>query len=196
MEAARPVRRCGPGNQTDRKVDTAPRPDPYRAHHRGRFNIDINPADGLVRFTRPGGGVILGRATTPGAAPMTFPVEPGTLPTRWDGSPLRVTELTPPPQEHTAPTAPTALRFASPELPEATAARLAPTLRCRFEHEGDVWVTSAPDLITVTPNPAGAGSLVTIELTTHPHQLTTTLTAIGLTVAHADVPHSPGGDDG
>jgi len=93
-------------------------------------------------------------------------------------------------------TAPTGLRFASPEPPEATAARLAPTLRSRFEHEGNVWVTSTPDLITVTPGQAGAGSLVTIELTTHPRQLTTTLTAIGLTVAHADVPDSPGGDDG
>jgi len=59
-----------------------------------------------------------------------------------------------------------------------------------------VWVTSTPDLITVTPDQAGAGSLVTVELTTHPHQLTTTLTAIGLTSIAADVPHSPGGDDG
>jgi len=42
----------------------------------------------------------------------------------------------------------------------------------------------------------GAGSVVTVELTTHPRQLTTTLTAIGLTVNHADVPDSPGGDDG
>ncbi len=56
-----------------------------------------------------------------------------------------------------------------------------------------MWVTSAPDLITVTPDQAGAGSLVTVELTIHPRQLTTTLTAIGLTVAHSDF---PGGDDG
>ena len=59
-----------------------------------------------------------------------------------------------------------------------------------------MWVTSAPDLITVTPDQAGAGSLVTIELTIQPRQLTTTLTAIGLTVVHAEVPDSPGGDDG
>jgi hypothetical protein len=84
---------------------------------------------------------------------------------------------------------------ASPEPPEATAARLAPTLGCRFEHESDLWVTSTPDLITITPNPAGAGSLVTIEVTTHPRQLTTTLTTIGLTSVAADVPLSPGGDD-
>jgi len=109
-----------------------------------------------VRFTRPGGGVILGRAPTAGVIPSGFPVEPGTLPTRWDGSPLRVTELTPPPKERTAPTG---LRFASAEPPEATAARLAPTLRCRFEYERDVWVTSTPDLITVTPTrPASAAS--------------------------------------
>ncbi len=91
---------------------------------------------------------------------------------------------------------PTGLRFTSTGPPEATAARLAPTLRCRFEHEGDVWVTSAPDLITVTPDHGGGGSLVTVELTTHPRQLTTTLTAIGLTAVPADPPHSPGGDDG
>ena len=165
----------------------------HRAHHRGRFDIGLDPAGGHVRFTRPGGGVILGRVATAGAVPSTFPVEPGTVPSRWDGSPLRVTELTPPWKERTAPTG---LRFASPEPPEATAARLAPTLRSRFEHEGNVWVTSTPDLITVTPDQAGAGSLVTVELTTHPHQLTTTLTAIGLTSIAADVPHSPGGDDG
>jgi len=35
-----------------------------------------------------------------------------------------------------------------------------------------------------------------VELTTHPHQLTSTLTAIGLTSLAVDVPHSPGGDDG
>lgn len=28
-ERARPVRRAGSGKQIDRKVDTAPRPDPY-----------------------------------------------------------------------------------------------------------------------------------------------------------------------
>ncbi len=62
-----------------------------------------------------------------------------------------------------------------------------------------MWVTSAPDLITVTPNPAGAGSLVTtIDLPTQPdpHQLTTTLTAVGLTVVHVGRPQSPGVDDG
>jgi len=165
----------------------------HRAHHRGRFDIGLDPADGLVRFTRPGGGVILARAATRGAAPSAFPVEPGTVPTRWDGSPLRVAELTPPWKEHTAPTG---LRFTSPEPPEATAARLAPTLGCRLEHEGEVWVTSAPDLITVTPDQAGAASLVTVELTTHPRQLTTTFRAIGLTSLAADAPHSPGGDDG
>ncbi len=58
-----------------------------------------------------------------------------------------------------------------------------------------MWVTSTPDLITITPD-QGGGSVVTVELTTHPHQLTTTLTAIGLTADHADPPHSPGGDDG
>ncbi len=56
-----------------------------------------------------------------------------------------------------------------------------------------MWVTSAPDLITVTPAPTVAGSLVTVELTTRPRQLTTTLTAIGLTVARSDIPHSPDG---
>ena len=105
---------------------------------------------------------------------------------------MRVTELTPPLKERTAPTG---LRFASPEPPEATAARLAATLRCRFEHERDVWVTSTPDLITVTPDQVGGG-VVTVELTTHPHQLTVTLTAIGLTAVPADPPLSPGGDDG
>ena len=52
------------------------------------------------------------------------------------------------------------------------------------------------NLITITPNLAAGGSLVTIELTTHPLRLTTTLTAIGLTIVHADLPDSPGGDDG
>ncbi len=62
-----------------------------------------------------------------------------------------------------------------------------------------MWVTSAPDLITVTSDQAGAGSLITVELTTHPRQLSTTLTAIGLNAIEADVPDvpdSPGGDDG
>ena len=58
-----------------------------------------------------------------------------------------------------------------------------------------MWVTSAPDLITVTPDQAGADSLVTVELTTHARQLTTTLTAICLTAVPADVPDSPGGGD-
>ncbi|CAA9233855.1 MAG: hypothetical protein AVDCRST_MAG76-1323 [uncultured Acidimicrobiales bacterium] len=168
----------------------------HRAHHRGRFDIDIDPAGGLVRFTRPDGGVILTRATTTGSAgdvPSAFPVAPGTLPTRWDGSPLRVTELTPPLKEHSAPTG---LRFSSSDPPEEAAARLARTLGCRFEHQAQVWVTSIPDLITITPD-AGGGSLVTIELTTHPHRLTTTLTAIGLHPAPPpDRPDSPGGDDG
>jgi len=47
----------------------------HRAHHRGRFDIDINPTDGHVRFTRPGGGAILARAATAGAVPSTFPVD-------------------------------------------------------------------------------------------------------------------------
>ena len=59
------------------------------------------------------------------------------------------------------------------------AKRLARTLACQFQEERDVWVTSTPDLITITPEPAG-GSLITIELTTRPRHLTTTLTTIGL----------------
>ncbi|HEV8116502.1 MAG TPA: hypothetical protein VGP53_09705, partial [Acidimicrobiales bacterium] len=78
--------------------------------------MPVVAAPGLVRFTRPSGGVILARAATAGADPLSFPVEPGTLPTRWDGSPLRISELTPPWKERTAPTG---LRFASPEPPEA-----------------------------------------------------------------------------
>ena len=130
----------------------------HRAHHRGMFDIGVNPADGLVRFTRPGGGVILGRAATGGAAANVlseFPVAPGTLPTRWDGSPLRASELTPPLKERTQPTG---LRFASPDPPEQTAARLAHTLRCRFEHEAEIWVTSDPDLITLTAERRAAWS--------------------------------------
>ena len=57
-----------------------------------------------------------------------------------------------------------------------------------------MWVTSSPELITVTPEPAG-GSLVTVELTTRPHHITTTLTAIGV----GPVPvtsDNPDADDG
>lgn len=168
----------------------------HRAHHRGRFKIDINPDNGLVRFSRPTGGPILGRAATTGTAdavPVAFPVEPGVLPTRWDGSPLHVTQLTPPWNERAEPTD---LSFVSAEPPEPTTARLAHTLGCRFEQEKDVWITSTPDLITITPDSGGTGSLISIELTTRPHRLTTTLTAIGLTALPADPPRSPGGDDG
>jgi len=48
--------------------------------------------------------------------------------------------------------------------------------------------------ITITPEPAG-GCLVTIELTTRPHHLTTTLTAIGLDRV-PDTPENPFADDG
>jgi len=153
----------------------------HRAHHRGRYTIDIDPADGLVRFTRPDGGPILRRAATTGATgdvPASFPIEPGTIPCHWDGSRLRSTELTPPRPERAAPTD---LRFASDDSPDQIAARVAHTLRCRFTQEADLWITSCPELITIAAGPASAGSLVTVELTTHPLHLTTTLTAIGLT---------------
>jgi len=146
----------------------------HRAHHRGQCNIDINPDTGLVRFTRPDGGTILTRAATAGQAgdiPARFPVEPGSVPSRWDGSQLRAAELTPPPKEHTEPTG---LRFGSHERAATAAARIGRTLGCRFEEEGHV-------LITITPEPAG-GSLVTVELTTHPRHITTALTSVGLTL--------------
>ena len=50
---------------------------------------------------------------------------------------------------------------------------------------------STPDLITISPTEGG--SLVTVELTTHPRQLTTTLTAIGL--RPAPPPERPGSPD-
>jgi len=118
--------------------------------------------------------VILARAVTSGAVPSAFPVEPGTLPTRWDGSPLLGTELPPPLKERTARSS---LGFAVRERGR------------RVGHVGP-----RPD--HRHPRQAGAGSLVTIELTTHPRQVTTTLTAIGLNSVAADVPESPGGDDG
>ena len=139
----------------------------HRAHHRGRFNIDIDPATGKVRFTRPDGGVILTPAATSGEhadIPARFPIVPGTIPSHWDGSPLLAAELTPPAKEHTAPTT---LHFGTHLRPETVAKRLARTLFCQFQQERDVWVTSTPDLIT-------------IELTTRPRHLTTTLTSIGL----------------
>ena len=151
----------------------------HRAHHRGRFNIDIDPATGKVRFTRPDGGPILTPAATSGDHAdigARFPTEPGTIPSHWDGSPLLAAELVPPFKEHTAPTT---LNFGTHLRPETVAKRLARTLACQFHQERDVWVTSTPDLITITPEPAG-GSLITIELTTRPRHLTTTLTTIGL----------------
>jgi len=167
----------------------------HRAHHRGRCNIVLDAETGQVRFTRPDGGPILTRAATTGTTAdvaSRFPIEPGTVPSRWDGSPLLASELTPPLREHTAPTR---LRFGSHRSGEATATRVSRTLRCRFEQENGVWVTSSPDLITITPEPAG-GCLVTAELTTHPAHLATTLTAIGLTLLRPDARSSPGADAG
>ncbi|MEO5679354.1 MAG: DUF222 domain-containing protein [Acidimicrobiales bacterium] len=152
----------------------------HRAHHRGRFNIGIDPATGHVRFTRPDGGPILTRVATSGNhadIPARFSTEPATVPAHWDGSPLLAAELTPPPRERTAPTT---VHFGTHLRPETVARRLARTLSCELQQERDVWVTSAPDLITITPEPAG-GSLITIELTTRPHHLTTALTTIGFT---------------
>jgi len=183
------------GHCTDAAILTSLCGYHHRAHHRGRCNIGLDAATGLVRFTRPDGGPVLTRAATTGTTAdvrSRFPIEPGTVPSRWDGSPLRASELTPPLREHTAPTR---LRFGSHRSSEATAIRVARTLRCRFEQEGDVWVTSSPDLITITPEPAG-GSLVTAELTTHPAHLSTILIAIGLTLLGPDPPPSPGADDG
>lgn len=114
------------------------------------------------------------------------------MPSRWDGSQLRNRELSPPWKEQTDPTG---LRFGTYLRPETAAARIGRTLRGRFTQEGKVWVTSTPDLVTITPEPAG-GSLVTIELTTHPTHLTTTLTAVGLNLLRAEPPTSPGADDG
>jgi hypothetical protein len=167
------------GHRTDVEILTSLCGYHHRAHHRGQYNIDIDPATGQVRFTRRDGGSILGRATTKGTAadvPGRFPTEPGTVPSNWDGSALRNSELSPPWKEQTEPTS---LRFGTHYLPQTAAARISRTLGCRFEQEGKIWVTSTPDLITITPEPAG-GSLVTIELTTHPTHLTTTLTAIGI----------------
>ncbi len=183
------------GHRTDVEILTSLCGHHHRAHHRGQFNIDIHPATRQVRFTRPGGGLILDRAPTtgtPGDIPSRFPTQQGTVPSRWDGSQLRASELTPPLKEQSEPTG---LRFGTYLRPETAAARIGTTLRCRFEQEGNLWVTSTPDLITITPEPAG-GSLITIELTTHPHQLTTTLTAIGLTALRPEAPTSPGADDG
>ena len=120
-----------------------------------------------------------------------FPIEPGTCPAHWDGSPLLAAELTPPAREHTAPTT---LHFGTHLRPETVAKRLARTLFCQFQQERDIWVTSTPDLITITPEPAG-GSLITIELTTRPHHLTTTLGAIGLTPITGPPPRAPTADD-
>ena len=150
----------------------------HRAHHRGEFTIDLDP-NRLFRFARPDGTPILTPAATTGTAQglqAAFPVEAGVVPTRWDGSPLVAAELTPPLREHAEQTT---LCFGSHFTPEKTATRVGRTLGARFEQEGDLWITSTPELITITPEPAG-GCLVTIELTTRPHHLTTTLTTIGL----------------
>lgn len=71
----------------------------HRAHHRGRFDIDLDPATDLVRFNRPDGSVILDRAPVRALAALALPVEPGTEPTTWDGSPLLASELSPPLRE-------------------------------------------------------------------------------------------------
>jgi len=166
----------------------------HRSHHRGEFNIDINPADNLFRFTRPEGTPILTPAATTGSLRQlqaAFPVDAGTVPSRWDGSPLLANELVPPLKEHSEPTS---LRFGSHRTAGKTATRVTRTLGAKFQQEGDLWVTSTPELITITPEPAG-GSLVTIELTTRPRHLTTTLAAIGLDLVH-DTPSNPYADDG
>jgi hypothetical protein len=167
----------------------------HRAHHRGTFNIDIDPNTGKARFTRPDGTPILTRAPTSGAAadiPTRFPTAPGTVPSRWDGSPLLLPELTPPKREHTEPTT---LRFASWRSPDEIAALLAHTLSCRFDSEGAVWVTSDPDLIAITDHDDG-GTLITVDLTTRPHHLQITFSTIGLTELPPDAPTTPGADDG
>lgn len=158
----------------------------HRAHHRDVFDIDIDPVDGLIRFTRPGGGPILARAPTIGSTrelQAAFPIPPGTIPSRWDGSPLLVRELIPPRREKAEATG---LRFASIHPPAQTAARIGHTLGCRFEHDSGIWVTSHPDLITITTGHNGRGSLLWVDLTTRPQHLRTTLTAIGLTVPHEE----------
>ncbi|MFP5371407.1 MAG: DUF222 domain-containing protein, partial [Actinomycetes bacterium] len=89
----------------------------HRALHRGKFNIDLDPATGDARFTAPDGGPIVGRAHTtasPHDVPARFPIERGAVPSRWDGSQLRRRELTPPRKKRSEPTA---LRFASAEAP-------------------------------------------------------------------------------
>jgi hypothetical protein len=143
---------------------------------------------------RPDGGPILGRAATSGTPhdiPRSFPVEPGTVPTRWDGSPLLLHWLTPPRTEHDAPSS---LRFGAHQTTEKLAATLARTLACTFQQQGDIWVTSTPDLITITPEPAG-GRLITIELTTRPHRLATVLTGMGLTLLRPQPPDIPAAGD-
>ena len=170
----------------------------HRAHHRGAFNIDIDPATGKARFTRPDGTPILTRAPTTGTAddiPAGFPTAPGTVPSRWDGSPLLLAEITPPQKEHTEPTT---LRFASWRPPEEIAGLLAHTLGCTFTNQGAVWMTSTPDLITITSgdDDDGDGTLITVDLTTRPRQLTITFSTIGLTDITPDPPPSPGADDG
>lgn len=92
----------------------------------------------MVSFTRPDGGIILARAATGAASAdisAQFPVKPGTVPSRWDGSPLVRRELTPPLQEASEPTG---LRFGSPESAPRAAARIAVTPGCRLEQEGEV----------------------------------------------------------
>jgi hypothetical protein len=170
----------------------------HRAHHRGEFKIDLDPDTRQARFTRPDGGPILTRAATAGSpadVPNRFPTEPGTAPSHWDGSPLRLTELTPPRKEHAEPTT---LRFASWRAPDEVAGVLAATLGCRFTNEATVWMTSTPDLITITPadDPDEGGSQVTVDLTTRPRHLRITFSTIGLTDVTADPPPSPAAGDG
>ena len=114
------------------------------------------------------------------------------MPCRWEGDPLITTELTPPAKEATEPTS---LRFGFHQRPKTTAARIARTLGCKFEQEKDLWVTSDPELITITPEPAG-GCLITVELTTRPHQLTVTLGAVGIEPIRPYRPEGPTARDG
>lgn len=162
----------------------------HRAHHRGAYNIDSDPQTGQARFTRPDGTPILTRAATAGTPqdiPASFPTDPGTVPSRWDGSPLLLTELTPPRREHADPTT---LRFASWRPPDEVVSLLAHTLGCQFTKEGAVWITSSPDLITITPSDED-GTLITVDLTTRPHQLKVTLSTIGLTDITPDPRQAP-----
>lgn len=167
----------------------------HRAHHRGTFSIDLDHETGQVRFTRPDGGAILTRAATTGTAddvPARFPTAPATTPARWDGSPLRLAELTPPRRERVGPTT---LRFSSHRSPEEAANLLARTLGCRFAEEATVWITSSPDLITITARDEAA-TLVTVDLTTRPHHLRTTLATIGLHEIPPERPPATGSPDG